>query len=183
DLHNVIFTSSVRLSQTTGDVPLEKLTLAFDQSSPIKSPTPTAGSAWLQFPGIDGESTDPGFEGFIDAQNFALSPLVSSVTFTKFLDRTSPALNLAVARGTLFPSVEADVLTPQGLVRYHFNDVVISSVAANPSGGTRRSETLTFHYANYSAPMNGWLQIPGIQGESTDPGFEGAINIQSFALS
>lgn len=113
-------------------------------------------SGWLDFNGlVPGESKATGHVDWIDIQGFQIAGARGSgqpgaFGMSKLLDRASPKLFLACARGTVFPKATLDlnyttsIPSPPGPVRILLEDVIIFSDGIG-SGGDRPHEA--FHLA------------------------------------
>jgi type VI secretion system secreted protein Hcp len=126
--------------------------------------------AYIKFDGVEGESKTKGHEKWIELQSFNAAEAQAVArdaasgqatgkrdaatgmatgkrqhkpfVFTKVIDKSSPKLAEAVAKGKVFKTVE--IGDPTGT--YTLTDVVISSVQPS-SGGDRPMETLSLNYA------------------------------------
>ena len=67
-----------------------------------------SNSLYMKVPGITVSSTDIHYEGWIDVSSFSLGyqkATCESLSVTKGLDLTSPALTVAAVAGTFYPTV------------------------------------------------------------------------------
>jgi type VI secretion system secreted protein Hcp len=96
--------------------------------------------AFLQVPGIDGESVDAGHPRWITIQAFGLSAttrLCKGITVLKGLDVASPLLGAAVVNGDVFAQVQLDLAKPGGkgsgapFWSLTLKDVMLTSVTQN----------------------------------------------------
>jgi type VI protein secretion system component Hcp len=113
-------------------------------------------SGWLDFNGlVPGESKATGHVDWIEIQGFQIAGArgfgqPGAFGMSKLLDRASPKLFLACARGTVFPKATLDlnyttsIPSPPGPVRILLEDVIIFSYGIG-SGGDRPHEA--FHLA------------------------------------
>ena len=124
----------------------------------------------LDIPGISGESMVTGHPGGIDIESFSwgisnsASPVKSSISgagkvafqdlsFTKQIDRASPALLQACASRTLFPTATFDVVASSDVggdaMKITMNNVFVSSCAESGVGGAGSSgqESFSLNFA------------------------------------
>lgn len=135
--------------------------------------------AYIKFDGVDGESQAKGHEKWIELQSFnaaeaqavardAASGQASGkrdaatgqatgkrqhkpFVITKEVDKSSPKLAEAVAKGKVFKTVEVS----DGSMTYTFQDCIISSIQASPgSGGDRPMESLSLNYTKIEMSYN-----------------------------
>lgn len=118
-------------------------------------------SGWIHFEnGPPGEATDPGHEGWIDVSGFQIAgPLnphqPGTFAVVKSTDRATPALVLASAQGTRFPSVVLDLTYSTGSlqspVRVTLKNAIVT-VLGSTSSGNRPIETigLSFETVTYT---------------------------------
>ncbi|HUG09384.1 MAG TPA: type VI secretion system tube protein Hcp [Opitutaceae bacterium] len=125
--------------------------------------------AYIKFDGVDGESSAKGHEKWIELQSFSTADAQAAVrdagsgqasgkrdaatgmatgkrqhkpfVFTKTVDKSSPKLAEAAAKGKVFKTVEIGEANGS----YILTDVVISSVQPS-SGGDRPMESLSLNY-------------------------------------
>ena len=126
--------------------------------------------AYIKFDGVDGESKEKGREKWIELQSFnaaeaqAVARDVASgqatgrrdaasgqatgkrqhkpFVITKEVDKSSPKLAEAVAKGKVFKTVEIGDATGS----YTLTDVVISSVQPSSGGSDRPMESISLNY-------------------------------------
>jgi type VI secretion system secreted protein Hcp len=131
---------------------------------------------------VRGESSVPGHENKIELLSFShgvamqitgdLSgpertsgrPLHQDMAVTKYLDASTPILNIGCCEGKVFPQVNIIFGSNDGgkvteLLRYTLGDVVISAVSVGGGGPDRPVEALTLNYNKitwkFSAPAAG----------------------------
>jgi type VI secretion system secreted protein Hcp len=126
---------------------------------------------YIKFDGVDGESKAKGHEKWIELQSFSAAEARAAVrdagsgqasgkrdaatgmatgkrqhkpfVITKPVDKSSPKLAEAVAKGKVFKTVEIS----DGAMTYVFQDCIISSIQASPSpGGDRPMESLSLNF-------------------------------------
>jgi len=152
------------------------------------SPALAAADIYLQIPGIPGDSPDRDHPGWIEVQSYqnemgrgAISAGGASgrtatheIVVTKFLDKASPKLHEAMARGTHIPKVTIELMRGSGESRVKYmqitlTDVLISRIASAAGKGPMPTEQVSLNYANeevsYAAqtlrrPMDA---MPGMQ--------------------
>jgi len=127
--------------------------------------------AYIKFDGVDGESKAKGHEKWIELQSFNAVEAQAAVrdvasgqasgkrdaatgmatgkrqhkpfVITKTVDKASPKLAEAVAKGKVFKTVEIG----DGAMIYKLEDCIITSISASPSsGGDRPMESLSLNY-------------------------------------
>lgn len=108
-------------------------------------------SGWLDFNGqIRGESLQTSHPDWIEIQGFSIGDKLNAdapgkLGFTKLMDRASPNLYLACAKGIRYPKATLDLSFPSTLpsevspVRIELEDVFVSSDSIS-SGGDRPTE-------------------------------------------
>lgn len=139
-----------------------------------------AGDVYVNIPGIDGEDATPGYPHAMLAPTVTITPNEWSIT--KHVDSASPALITALAGGT--PFEVANVLfynTPPAPAgppdsTLDFFDTVVTSY--HTLDGI--TEEITFNAVN---PVELFLELPGIPGESDTPGHPNIMRIESFSLT
>ncbi|WP_313771318.1 type VI secretion system tube protein Hcp [Rheinheimera sp. 4Y26] len=135
--------------------------------------TPITASAavdmFLKIEGIPGETTDKANIGSVDilAWSEGLSQSgtthlgggagagkvnVQDISFTKYLDSSSPVLRQYISSGSIIPSAILTVRSggeiPQVFFKIEMKNILISSVSAGGSGGEDRlTENLTLNFA------------------------------------
>jgi type VI protein secretion system component Hcp len=152
---------------------------------------------YLDIKGIPGEVTDPGFEGQIEVLAYSGTTTggPGEMSLTKPIDSSSPALFLLVATGELLKAATLTaVQTVNGTIassmRLDMQNVLITSVA---HAGDTEALTLSFQGSKVKTKNGGivdtdpvisrYLDIKGIPGDVTDPGFEGQIEVLSYSVS
>jgi type VI protein secretion system component Hcp len=102
-----------------------------------------ASSLYMKVPGITGAVEVRGYEGWIQVLSFSLgfsTGTCSSLTVTKFLDLTSPALTMAAVSGLFYPSVTLvsvkDGERPYEEFRLRLSNAAITSVQQSGSSDT-----------------------------------------------
>lgn len=149
-------------------------------------PIPCAAlfDAFLDIPGIPGESTSSVAPGQIDVASFGstVAPsktigsacaakagkIANSIFVTKQIDKASPKLYLAAAQGMNFPTVTLRVFKPDPVTGVPVNYLTITlsdAIVSSINGGGAQSdvesphETVTFAYAaiqyDYAKPGGG----------------------------
>jgi type VI protein secretion system component Hcp len=140
-------------------------------------PVPAAG-IYLSIPGISGENPTPGYPGAMAVTQLNVVP--DGFAIVKAIDKATPQIGTAVVKGTplgtasvLFynaaPSGAPDAILP-------FADVLASSQNISVS----LTETDTFAAMT---PASIYLQVSGITGEASTPGFTGLMKLDSFEMS
>jgi type VI protein secretion system component Hcp len=132
---------------------------------------------YLNIGSINGEDDTPGYPDSMAASRVTIEPNAFSII--KELDSASPALALSVANGT--PLGTAKMLfynmAPAGPPDASLN--FFSTIASSYQllGGTE--EEVGFNAAN---PLQLYLEVPGIPGESNTPGHPNVMQIHSWSL-
>jgi type VI protein secretion system component Hcp len=113
------------------------------------APLAHADHVFVQIPGILGESTDRGYEDWIDATGVGLDfnrRVCGALTLAKGLDRASSLLAVAAANGEILAQAVVAVRTggdrPFESLRLTLTDVVVSSIniqSADPSRAVTES--------------------------------------------
>lgn len=105
---------------------------------------------FLKIAGVEGESTDKDHDGWIDVLSYSSSSIqprsavtgtsrdqgsvsMSDFTVTKELDKATPKLNEALAKGTIIPKVELELSGSRQSTIYTLKDVVVSSITKSGS--------------------------------------------------
>jgi len=139
------------------------------------------GQAYLQVPGIDGDSTDFRHVGWIEIASFASDERdgMRRFTITKGTDRASTPLSIAWSRSTQFDTVTIDDMSGAAAMRYVIDKVMIASVSKE---GT---ETVIFNGTSSSVERLQYcfLSVSGVAGESTAPGHQGWIDAVEFRVA
>jgi type VI secretion system secreted protein Hcp len=122
-----------------------------------------AHDAFIRIDGIEGESTDDRYTGWIEISNYdfdvsqTVSQTASSVggasaeradfsefCFTKLLDKASPKISLACAGGTHIDNVVVELCRAGGdkvrFMQYKFTNCMISSFSTSAYGGFPEDE-------------------------------------------
>jgi type VI secretion system Hcp family effector len=144
---------------------------AFALALGLSAAHPADAAAFIKFDGIDGESQDAAHQGWIKLQSATQLPPSTGqasgqakgkrqhkpVTITKELDKASPKLREALAKGTVFPKVEIDYQEGEGArasyVHYELQDVIITSFQGSGSAasdGSVPTETLSLNFEKIS---------------------------------
>ncbi len=120
---------------------------------------------FLKIEGIEGESTDPSHAGEIEvlAWSWGLSNTpggtgkanFQDISFTKYIDKSSPKLMLACASGQQIPKatlvVRKPTVPPLEYVQIELENVIITSCSAGGSGGEDRlTENVTLNFTKVS---------------------------------
>ncbi len=112
--------------------------------------------------GLKGESTEPGFEGWIEVDSFQFgagnpvstdfgspnrsgTPSLTEITLSKTMDSTSPALFANLTQGERIPVMRVVLRLGSRTFKYIIEDVYISSVSWS-SGGLDGSESLSLNF-------------------------------------
>ncbi|MES2355042.1 MAG: type VI secretion system tube protein Hcp [Pseudomonadota bacterium] len=79
---------------------------------------------------------------------------VQDLTFTKFLDKSTPNLMMACVKGTHFPEADLTIRkageTPLEYVKIKLTEVLVTAVSAGGGNGqTRLTETITLNFAKF----------------------------------
>jgi type VI protein secretion system component Hcp len=140
--------------------------------------------------------TDAGFEGQIEVISYSSTTTAGDageMSVTKYIDSSSPALLLLAATGTYSKSATLSVIqSVNGAVAssmtIDMRNVLITSVA---TGADTEAVTLGFQASKVknkngglidAEPVAGiYLDISGVAGDVTDPGFEGQIEVISYS--
>ena len=150
---------------------------------------------YLDLPGIPGEVTDPGFEGQIEVISYSWTETSGpgELSLTKPIDVSSPLLLGLVISGNLLKAARVSAVQTINGAFYSsttidLRDVMVASVV---NGGVTESVTLGFLRSKVTTKNGGiggtdpvtsmYLDIRGIPGEVTDPGFEGQIEVLSYS--
>ena len=149
---------------------------------------------YLDIPGIAGEVTDAKFEGQIEVLSYSGTTTGGSgeLSLTKPIDSSSPDLLLLVATGNYVQSATLTVVqTVNGAVASSMTIEMRTVLATGVvNGGLTESVTLSFLTSKVTTknggidpdPVSGiYLDINGIAGDVTDPGFEGQIEVLSYS--
>jgi type VI secretion system secreted protein Hcp len=131
---------------------------------------PAHADIYMQIAEIPGDATARGHEDWIELNSVSDSivlpvsdaaagstrtrsvPQLSDVNASKLLDRTSPKLREALARGTIYPTVTIDITSVcEGeevvLFQYELENVLVTSISFNASsGGDVPVEDLSLNY-------------------------------------
>ena len=133
------------------------------------APALSAGGApvdiLLKVEGIDGESTDAQYKGWIDAQGYSMGAsqtgaashvggagagrvTLTDLSVTKPIDGSSPKLFVACASGQHFPAVTVAIRRRGGaeVMRYTLSDVLISSFKDGSEASAFPAEEVSFNY-------------------------------------
>jgi type VI protein secretion system component Hcp len=158
---------------------LRFLMLAIIVSVPILDLGPRVAGAtiYLNIPSIAGENPTPGYPGAILANPLDVTP--DNFSIQKMIDKATPQIQLAVAGGTplhtvsaLFynsaPSGPPDAILP-------FDNVFASSQSL---GGLIETDGFAA-----TTPDSMYLEVSGITGEFSTPGYSGLMKIDSLEMS
>jgi len=132
---------------------------------------------YLNIPSINGEDPTPGYPDAMAASRVTIEPNAFSII--KDLDSASPDLFLAVANGTPLGTAKmlfyntAPAGSPDAALDF-FNTFATSYQVL---GGTE--EEVGFNAQN---PLQLYLEVPGIPGESNTPGHPSVMQINSWSL-
>lgn len=135
-----------------------------------------AVETYINLPTIPGENPTPGYPGAIAASPITITPQTLAVT--KNSDSTSAPILAAALGGTSLGNISVMLYnsTPAGPpdATLNFFNSTIGSYQSN--GAT---EDVSFSADN---PLQLYLEIPGIPGESNTPGHANIMSIDSFSL-
>lgn len=122
-------------------------------------------AAYLKFDGVDGESKDKSHESWSNIMSFSQSisrdtsatsgsaRARSSAVFHDFvvektLDKSSPKLAEAIAKGQVFPKVEIHLAAGQTTyLKYELQNVMITSYSVSGDADERPTEQISFNFA------------------------------------
>lgn len=153
---------------------------------------------YLDITGIAGDVTDPKFEGQIEVVSYSWGTTIGDageMSLVKHIDSSSPALLLLVATGNSSRAATLSVVqTVNGAVASNMKivmrTVLITSVATQAE---TEAITLSFQGSKVTSKNGGivdtdpvidiYLDINGIAGDVTDPGFEGQIEVVSYGVT
>jgi len=136
-------------------------------------------SIHIDLAGIAGEDPVPGHPDAILVQTLELAPYQLAVV--KALDGASPAIQTALALGTILPSAQvlfhdaAPTAAPDAVLALHDLLVSSSQLVGDPASLQERD------VFDATAPALLYLELPGIAGESATPGHPGVIALRSFS--
>ena len=128
-----------------------------------------SAAAYIKFDGVDGESTDADHKDWIIIQSLSSGiqrprsdatgglgrAIASDIVVAKQLDKSSPKLAEAVARGTVFPTVKFHLTRFVGAEReatyytYELKNVIVTSYQVGGSGSAsepRPSENFSLNF-------------------------------------
>ena len=150
---------------------------------------------FLQIEGVDGESRDATYTGWIEVLAFSEGMTQSGtthvgaggsagrvnvldLTVTKFLDRSSPFIRQRVAEGRPIPKATLVVrkagADPLVIFKIEIQDIIISSVSMNASGSDDRlTENVTLNFARIQ-----WVYTPQLADGSPDAEIPAGWDIQ-----
>jgi type VI secretion system Hcp family effector len=161
--------------------------------SAIPAAALAAVNAYLQIPGVDGESTDNAHKGWIEVASFQWSASrgmsagsassgagagkasVGEIVITKQTDSASPKLFQAATSGRHFNQVVLEMRKAGGQAyeTYVLSDVMVASVRAS-SGGDRPMESITLDFARMETKSSNAMDSRGAvtapMGEARHPG-------------
>jgi type VI secretion system secreted protein Hcp len=154
---------------------------------------------YLEMDGISGDVTDPGFEGQIEVISYSwgANPGVSGssraeggeISFTKYLDSSSAKLFLVATSGNQLKAATLRIVqmvdgAVDSMMTIDLRRVIITAVQI---AGETESITLSSERSKITGTVNTepitkiYLDIKGIAGDVTDPGFEGQIEVISYS--
>jgi type VI protein secretion system component Hcp len=138
-----------------------------------------AASIDLDIPGIAGEDATPGHPNAMAVQTLTIKPNEFSVI--KAVDSASPQIQLAVALGTLFATGQLlfydSAPTSQPDAALQFQNLLASSYQMlNGPGFPQEQDAFSS-----PTPQLLYLELPGVSGAGTTPGYPGVIPLQSFS--
>jgi type VI secretion system secreted protein Hcp len=148
----------------------------------LPAPAPAANDMYLQAEGLQGESQADKYKDAIDVLAFswgassstAGKPNFQDISFTKYVDRTSPTLLTQLATGRVIARAKLTVVRAGEIqapyLRYCFTGLRVTSLAGGGSAGEDRlTENVTF---SYSTIVEAYQQI-GSKGELAPAVFGG----------
>jgi len=129
-------------------------------STPAQAVSQSGTTFLLEAEGFQGEATNSKFsKGAIDvlawswgaSNSDARSPNFQDISFTKYIDRTSPSLLEALGTGQTIPSAKLHVIrsgdTQQEYLRLCFTGLHVRSISSGGSSGEDRlTENVSFSY-------------------------------------
>jgi type VI protein secretion system component Hcp len=140
----------------------------------VASTNAYSGTLLMKIPGITGEYQGEKFTGWIEIYSFSggiSEGGCDSFDAPKFLDSTSPAILMAAAMATSFPTIEIVDLAfdneqkPIKLSSFLLNNAVISSVSLSASEDSLTNEELTI--VPSSLTLNVYTSTGDLNGTTT----------------
>ena len=154
---------------------------------------------YLELKGIAGDVTDTGFEGQIEILSYSGGPTIAEIgsgsgeagemSLTKYIDSSSPELLSLVLSGDHLKEATLRVVRTisgdfDSMMIIEMRDVLITGVQ---SASETETITLGFKRSKVTGTLNTdpvtkmYLEIKGVSGDVTDPGFEGQIEVLSYS--
>jgi LPXTG-motif cell wall-anchored protein len=141
-------------------------------------PPAQGASIYFSIPGITGENPTPGYPGAMLVNS--LDIVSDGFSFMKAVDKATPQINTAVIKGTplgtvnaLFynsaPSGAPDAILPFANVLASSQSISVSLVETDKFVAT--------------TPASMFLEVSGITGEASTPGYTGLMQLDSLELS
>ena len=141
-------------------------------------PRVEGATIYLNIPSIAGENPTPGYPGAILVNPLEVTP--DSFSIEKMIDKATPTIHSAVIAGTPLHTVSALIYNaapsgpPDAILP--FADVLASSQVIGPG----LTETDGFAA---TTPDSMYLEVSGITGEFSTPGYSGLMKIDSLEMS
>jgi len=138
----------------------------------------TAVEIFLKVPDIEGGSTAAGHKGWIDIFSYShnmnystgsVMPTHEEFVITKYVDKSSPYLYLAVNTGEHFDYASVEVVSPDGSsMKYNMTDVMATGVKVHGplAGSFTHMEEVSFVYTKIR-----WVYIP-VSGSPITAGWD-----------
>lgn len=136
-----------------------------------------AGQSFINIPSIAGEDEVPGYPGAMAVSKLTIMP--STLTVERESDAASINIQFAALSGTPLGTINAMIYNtapigaPDATLGF-FNTLISSYSVLSPT-----TEEVAFYSDN---PLELYLQVPGIPGVSSTPGYSDIMQIQSFSL-
>jgi type VI secretion system secreted protein Hcp len=131
-----------------------------------------AASMYVKFDGVEGESMQEGYEGWIEISNFQMSssappstdlgggsgvgkPTIHGVSYTTVAGRQTPQINKNYYEGTHFPTVQVVFLkqtgnsVPEKYYELTMSHVFVMSISNSKSEGALGSESISLKAEQY----------------------------------
>ena len=134
-----------------------------------------AYDAFMKIDSILGESTDEGYEGWINILGYSheVNPIDhGEFKVTKMVDKASPKLYLHASEGQYIEEVILEVTRPNGVMRYTMSNVVVKKLdKASPKLYVAVGETLPIEEVSFSYGQIQWEYTP-IEGSPIQTGWD-----------
>jgi hypothetical protein len=139
-------------------------------------PAAFAAETYISIPSIPGEDPTPGYPGAISVSSLEITE--QTLTISKDLDSASLPISVAAAQGTPLGTIRALLYNAAPAsapdAKLDFFNPFVSSYSINVD------EEVSFAAEN---PLELYLEVPGIPGESSTPGHPNIMNISLFSLA